>query len=235
MSKILIGGDSWGCGEWHKICVSHKGLEQYFTDAGYIVLNSSKGDSTNSESVRRLLGLLEESYTPGDVVFWFKTDTIRDIRPYDTFTEKLKQSGSIHDLIDSLSDKTYSSLQNLAVKYNTSINLIGGYSNLNVQLVSKYSNLLPLVPSMVDFLVGHVPVCSALTKDFRGISDWGIKNIDLSSLDYPISQQLIDYLDCMYHARDTIFRQPIFYPDGDHPNRNGHKLLFDYITKELNL
>jgi len=30
-------------------------------------------------------------------------------------------------------------------------------------------------------------------------------------------------------------KELIFHPDGLHPNREGHKILFDYIVKELNL
>ena len=32
-----------------------------------------------------------------------------------------------------------------------------------------------------------------------------------------------------------IFNDPIFYPDGAHPNREGHKVLYDFIKEKLNL
>jgi hypothetical protein len=40
---IFILGDSWGCGEWtinHSI--EHLGLEQFFNDDGYTVINKEK-------------------------------------------------------------------------------------------------------------------------------------------------------------------------------------------------
>ena len=49
--RILITGDSWGCGEWDGLNVdyrvTHAGIEQYLRDDGYDVENISIGGNNN--------------------------------------------------------------------------------------------------------------------------------------------------------------------------------------------
>ena len=80
MSKIFIGGDSWGCGEWTEQTVSHKGVEQYFINDNYTVFNSSEGGSSNKFSIDRLDKDLRDYYISGDIIIWIQTDPIRDLR-----------------------------------------------------------------------------------------------------------------------------------------------------------
>ena len=80
--KILIGGDSWGCGEWGYTNgiynVLHKGVEQYFLDDGHSVKNTSRGRSSNNDSIIRIKNELDEST---DYIIWFQSDPLRDCRP----------------------------------------------------------------------------------------------------------------------------------------------------------
>lgn len=58
--KILITGDSWGCGEWDGLNVdyrvTHSGIEQYLRDDGYTVENVSRGGYNNLESLEAING-----------------------------------------------------------------------------------------------------------------------------------------------------------------------------------
>lgn len=241
MKKVFIGGDSWGCGEWAHVAsiahkgVAHKGVETYFNEVGYNVINSSEGGVSNFISIGRLQESLKEKYSESDLIFWFKTDTIRDLHPnYYTLTNELKKFGNFKGLINFLSDNSYNKLNQLAVRHNTKIYLIGGYSSLIPDLLEKYDTLVPLVPSMVDLLVGHHEKYSAITKNFQGTTDWGINHINLNEYDLLAAGELIIELSNMCAAKDKIFQEKIFRPDGHHPNRHGHRILFDYIMKKLN-
>jgi hypothetical protein len=87
MKTILIGGDSWGCGEWawlskRKYGVSHLGLEQYLVDDGFSVVNCSEGGSSNRNSIDRVARQLELGNY--DHIIWFQSDPLRDLK-YTTF------------------------------------------------------------------------------------------------------------------------------------------------------
>jgi hypothetical protein len=237
MKKVFIGGDSWGCGEWtHEASIAHKGVETYFNEVGYNVVNSSAGKVSNFMSIDRLQESLKEKYSEADLIFWFKTDTIRDLHHnnYYTLTNELKKFGNFKGLINFLSDNSYNNLNQLAARHNTKIYLIGGYGSLIPDLLEKYDNLVPLVPSVVDLLVGHHEKYSAITKNFQGTTNWGIKHINLKEYDLSMAGELIIELSNMCAAKDNIFQEKIFWPDGHHPNRHGHRILFDYIMKKLN-
>ena len=233
MTKVFISGDSWGCGEWQYSHISHKGLEQYFIDNRFHVINSSKINSSNNESIERLENSLEKNYQSEDLIFWFKTDTIRDLRPYDNITKELNTFGSVRNLINYLSDKSYNKLNNISSRYSNKINVIGGFSNIVMNDIKKYKNLNPIVPSMVDLLVGNSKDLNDTTKNFQGLTDWIMEYIDLTELKFEIAENVINELTDIHRFRKKIFQKPIFYPDGYHPNREGHRILFDYIFKEL--
>ena len=54
--KIVIAGDSWGCGEWLRgdlrknvaTDIVHGGLAQYLTEDGHTVVNLSQGGASNT-------------------------------------------------------------------------------------------------------------------------------------------------------------------------------------------
>ena len=52
--KIIIAGDSWGVGEWTDGQRTHRGLEQYLSDAGHIVINLSRGGMSNMSIIDAL-------------------------------------------------------------------------------------------------------------------------------------------------------------------------------------
>jgi hypothetical protein len=213
--KIVIAGDSWGCGEWDFVngnyTVSHLGLEKYLTDYGCEVYNLSKGGSSNHVSVNTLSYKFVKILNP-DIVFWFQTDPIRDLRPYNktffpqTVSDLIKQQ---HVLIN----KTYARLNALGMK----INCIGGTVKL-FPSIANYPNLNSFMGSVVEFFGGTAP-------EFW-ISDW-IQCDDLISS---------DFLDELYTTGNTGINHPNralpkewFSPDGIHPNRFAHQKIFEFI------
>jgi len=238
MSKIFIGGDSWGCGEWTEQTVSHKGVEQYFINDNYTVFNSSKGSSSNKFSIDRLSKDLQEYYSPGDIIIWIQSDPIRDLRvgeqgEYgDNIYVALKNSNSSFNQLEKyLLTASYDKLSNLAGIHNTTIHVIGGLRNIDFTALSKFKNLNMLVKSWVYLLINRY---GDENHGFAA-SDWGIDNFLIDQLPNDTKLQLVDNLYEIHSRHQSISRFGIFRPDGQHPNRNGHKHLYNIIKKKLNL
>ena len=111
-ADIVIIGDSWGCGEWGQNVVTHTGLEQYLTDAGYVVTNLSKGGSSISYAIQALKNYLTTQNT--DIVLFVQTDPIRSLSPYTNLTQAIKQSGSVKNLAKEILLNSYRQLNDIA-------------------------------------------------------------------------------------------------------------------------
>jgi hypothetical protein len=87
--RILIAGDSWGCGEWAIFGrkVAHLGLQTYLTEYGCEVTNVSVGGYSNKDSINSIKNKLISTYTC-DSIIWFQTDPIRDLKPYKDNADK---------------------------------------------------------------------------------------------------------------------------------------------------
>jgi hypothetical protein len=243
--KIFIAGLSWGRGEWVGPNVVHRGIEQYFTDAGYTVFNVSKPRSTHTRVNQLLDQSLAEHYADGDLIFWIQADPIIDViadeltgklvkQKLPRLSERLQQAGSLTKLITEQQQNIYCELNNIAVKYNTQIYAIGGTYNLN-PIISDFSNLTMFVRSWINMLVGHYAEYTRSNDINFGVTHtWSIDNVDFSTYNIDLATAISNEIT----ERTTniiMFREDIFHPDGVHPNRDGHRVLYDYITKEMNL
>lgn len=227
--NILIAGDSWGCGEWDfrlitktatEISISHKGTEQYFLDNGYNVVNLSSGNSSCSDSLEQLSIFFNSSESEDIVVVWFQTDPLRNLRPYTNFRNQIKTYNDMLVLNDQILDSTY----NLLNQFNKKIVCIGGCSKLNLELINKYPNLIPLIPSVPEFLIENY------TAPELWISDW------FYSEHFKVDTADINKLVYISKAKENLKRYPaLFFPDGEHPNRHGHKLIFEHLIKHENI
>lgn len=243
--KVFITGDSWGCGEWTRNdtdgWISHKGLEQYFIDDGHMVFNSSAGGSSNTAAIDRLSVNLAAQFTPGDYIFVFQTDPIRNLRSRlseynkSVLTAAIQKADGVENLILDLIRTDYDKLNTVAQEHNAVIYVIGGLCNINLRLIKEFEFLLPLVPSFSHMLVGHMPEYVTLNEESVVLDpDWTIHDIDINSYDYALQTKIVKELH-KHKENSIISREEIFYPDGVHPNRHGHKILFDYIKNTLAL
>ena len=215
-SKILIVGDSWGCGEWgldphsKKYTVLHKGLEQYLIDFGCTVTNLSVGGCSNDSIFRTLKEQIQFSY---DVIIWFQTDPLRNLRPYLENLEIFKKEKDDFILVhDELLDLTYKKFNSL----NTPIYCLGGTTRLDLDLMKKYSNLHPVIPSIAEFF-GDVQVRiwpSSWVQEFA------------SKYEKIFTESLLNYL---YSECNINLSVKWFYPDGGHPNRAAHEKIFECL------
>jgi hypothetical protein len=233
MSKnIIIAGDSWGCGEWPRkqgFEIEHKGLEQYFIEYGYTVVNLSKGGSSNSESIKRLI---QHGINVNDIVFWIMSGPFRDLMPdVKKITKALVDAQGVYSLLRNLMQKSFNELNQIGHP----INLIGGLCNIDTDISSSYNNLTALIPSWVNLLVGNMPEYThSKNQNFVMIPGIFINYVNLSEIEQDLAKSIIDDLYTI-DKNMLVFREDVFRPDGCHPNRHGHKILFDSIVNALEI
>jgi hypothetical protein len=156
MAKIFIGGDSWARGEsWE---FKHLGLQEYFTDDGYEVINASILGASNHDSIEILNNHLKKDYLPGDIIFWVQSEPLRDLRPtvppYSTMPARIESAGGIYNLMRELLHSNYITLNLMGANYGTIIHVIGGLSSIGD--VTEFKHVNPLVPSWTELLVGNI-------------------------------------------------------------------------------
>lgn len=213
-SKILIVGDSWGCGEWPvpsklvEYLPVHLGLEFYLREYGCSVTNVSHGGYSNDDIFISLKNQIQNQH---DAIFWFQTDPLRNLRPYTNNLEIFKKEKEDFILAhDELLDSIYEKFNSLGV----TIYCLGGYSKLNLSLMEKYSNLFPIIPSIIELLgENHIKIWP---------SEWIRCNETTSVFSYSLTEYL--YKEC-----GQKLSRLWFFPDGRHPNRHAHKKIFKYL------
>jgi hypothetical protein len=217
--KILIGGDSWGCGEWGyydgdhitgKYGILHSGLEYYLRADNHTVINTSLGRSSNRESIVRL-----KTHLDCDAIFWFQSDPLRDCKiNCKTFDEVIELN--ISSLL-----QNYNELNSL----NKTIHVIGGCGKINTAMISKFTNLIPLIESVPQFLYPDFVHPDIWISDF--VWDDLYNTVDNNMLSQLLERKKI--VDSMHDGKYYKY----FQPDGRHPNRLGHQKIYEFIKIRL--
>jgi hypothetical protein len=234
--KVFIFADSWGSGEWKNHKINHLGLESFFHDIGYTVMNYSIPGGSNNDSIRKFKSVINDIGN-NDYIFFITTDATRDL-PYnkEILTDILIQNQTLPLLIDKLLDSSYNKLNELCSANNLNIYMIGGLSNLDSSMQS-YKNLIPIVPSWINLLVGHFDDYKNICDDskFRILSNpkFTINNINLTRCPLDVADKLIEDFHLYQESNSLVFREEIFRPDGVHPNKEGHRILFETLLKKL--
>jgi hypothetical protein len=220
--KILLAGDSWGVGEWgperlpgrH---VSHLGLEQYLRNDGHDVDNVSIAGGCLQRIAKSLLNTELEKY---DYIFVFVTDTFRslgfDLKTFWSSKDDIKKVKEHHQNV------LHSFLHELN-SLNKKIVLLGALTKVTKKDVKGFKNLTVGISSIIELLIpGYTQHEICFTETLQGIP----RNIDKELFEYVWEQSF----------RWTELQDiPIFYPDGGHPNREGHKKIFIYLKEKFQL
>jgi hypothetical protein len=261
----LIGGDSWGLGELQEILsntgqyyhkITHGGLEQYLTELGYTVINSSMGGASNKFSIDLLEHSLDTNYNDGDLVLWIKTDPTRNFGNHSLddlvrekilledysgikhdFTQTIKQSGGLLNALKDISTADYSRLNDLAEQYHTKIYLIGGHCPIYTELADKFTSLEVVTESWVELALSDFVEYQGQFRKWllpfpRPLTS--LAYIELSSLDEAVAVSVIDELNQMESAYQML-REDVWTNDKVHLNRQAHKILFDFVVTKFNL
>jgi len=253
LPNIFVAGCSWARGEWQKIPpkVTHRGIMQYFEDDGYTVVDVTQARSSNSRVIKSLEEKLDKYYKEGDIVIFINADPVLDlimpelaelnlkrnptVSGLPKFSKYILEAGGLDNLIDQTQHNNYIELDCLAQKFNTHIHCIGSTFNNNTTLIEKFPTLNNLVMSWVYLLVGHFAEYEFINNPKFGISHtWELAYIDLSLYTPEFAEQVSAEF-APYKKNFYILEEGIFHPDGLHPNREGHKILYDRITQLLNL
>lgn len=234
MANILICGDSWGCGEWNTECtqVTHTGLEQYLRDDDHEVYNISKGGCSNLDSSTRLDLWFEKFGRPHiDQILVFQTDYARDHKhhtnPQDWHAKYLP------DLAAQWVERFYHRLSELAQKYHTPVWIIGGMSDTVWfdQMNLDYPGCEIACQSLVNLILNNDhrvdnPVYSWYSADGEPLLH------EAKRLDFDLACT-IDLINQGFERESLLRENPqFFYPDGKHPNRHAHGLLYQFLKQK---
>ena len=112
--------------------------------------------------------------------------------------------------------------------YGKTIYLLGGVNKIPLDMVKKYPNIVPIMPSVVEFITPHLGEHNDLW--------WGQWILGIPYLDYNIDclERIVNNKERIDYIVDPDFKK-YYWPDGKHPNRLGHKVIFDYLCEQLKI
>lgn len=214
--KVLIVGDSWGCGEITNVdhnsrpIIRHSGVEQYLKDDGHKVVNLSRFGGSNADAYH----FLQKYHKNYDTIIYWHTDPFRDLcwHHHETWWDDPEEMLAKQR---DLRQANYEKFNRLGRR----ILCLGGCSPLT-PVIDHFSNLVAVLDKVTEFLLPN------FTHPDIWVSNW------LSPLsDCRPPEKMINFLLSQKFQRDALLQEPLFIPDGQHPNRHGHKIVYDYLIK----
>tara|TARA_B100001093_G_scaffold499343_1_gene548490 strand:+ start:1645 stop:2313 length:669 start_codon:yes stop_codon:yes gene_type:complete len=210
--KILIAGDSWAMGEWpekQEDDIQHKGLEQYLIDDNHTVVNISMGGDPHNVILENLK-TIDEKF---DIAFVFTVDPHSKMED-ENFWQKDFSYEDYYNRHKQAIRKFVLGLDKLNIG---PIKLLGGSSKC-LQEYTQDTSIEIAIPSIIELLIP------------------GIKQYDMCFqyhhhlLDESINAEIVDKVYEQAKIFDSIFyKEPIMYPDGEHPNREGHYKIYEVL------
>lgn len=254
---IIIAGDSWACGEWviDKEQLSHGGLCQYLHDHGYPVINLGTPAGSNAQTINKLNhfflanGAMKHQI---QAVIVIQTEWHRDFR-------NLNAKNNMHDIFKLANyyglDPARDIFRQLGISNTKDFHArtMSHFYNQLEKLVEIYqlNCKISLIGGCSDIMTDVVPTdCSSIEIICKSWIDLCLDENTSTTIDLKIPLSLLDYLKKKFNDLDYIIEwmslcdvrrskllsnKDLFYPDGWHPNRIGHKILFDLIIQKMNL
>lgn len=234
--RILLAGDSWGCGEWKVYnpkleasldAINHKGLEAYLINDNHDVKNVSVPGASlknihyqvRKQGKKYLLGgEVDTDFTPYDATFVIVTDTLRDIDRGTIWDSAY----SYQDYVDIHNNKLHefiSSLNMLNQKKYGQIYLMGGLTKVTSDLV-KHTNLKIAIPSILELIVPN-------SKQHNVIFVHHLDTISKRNT----NKKAVKKIYAQNNLWNLYTKEPIMWPDGQHPNRQGHFKIYQYLKE----
>jgi hypothetical protein len=239
MKTVIIAGDSWGCGEWRTIGndyhISHRGLAAYLLthDPSVSVINLSQPGGSNRITASYISNFLRtNTHLQISHIVVFQTEWIRDLEKQNPIIIDKDLSHGYIGLKNRLISKFYGALSASSIKYDVPIQLIGGcsdtlwFDNFKVE----YPGVNTACQSLTNMLLKNNhrnpdPVYSIFTKTDQSVIDYIKQRISPADLELLLTD--ID------KGQDRLCQWKknlnFFYPDGGHPNRTAHKVLYNYL------
>jgi hypothetical protein len=222
---LVTSGDSWSKGEWDiinkKHTVSHQGINQYFADDGYKVVNLH--GFSNKISIKKLEKYLETN-SP-DVILYFFTDPFRDFTDpsnssiFYKISKTLTSINNFQDMHEKLINDTLKKLDSL----NKKIYVLGGCQRLEKR---KFNNIEIFLESVSEF------ICNDYKHPKFWDSGWSFY-IDFKNLDKKFFYFIEEQNKLQWNMLTDQYASQ-FRPDGFHPNRHGHYKLYKFLKENIN-
>jgi hypothetical protein len=234
--KILIAGDSWGCGEWESFKILHSGLTQYCHDAGHLVFNISKPGGSNICTYDRIHHFLQTNqHLQIQCVIVFQTEWTRDIVTEDQSTIAEDLMHGYHALKHRLMDRFYYRLSQTSTEHNIPIHIVGGCSDTIWfdQIENEHRGIRMGCHSLTNLLLEHnhrilEPAYAVFSLSASKSINYIKQHLNTKDLEL-----LLDDIDIGHQRLDQWKKhKEFFWPDGAHPNRHGHEVLFNFLKDQ---
>lgn len=240
---VIIAGDSWARGEWNWNYkkkykeISHRGIEQYLLDDNIDVINLGVGGSSNYEVVNRL-NLYFERFDSKNIsaILIFQTEYTRDFRFFNIdslYKYHLDNFSSHIHLRDKWIEYFYYQLSVLSQKINVPVWILGGASDTVWfdNMPEYYPGCNILCQSITNLIVNNNH--QIIQPVYSWYSNSSVEFIKEVRRKYQDTQELLESINLGFEREYLIMAHPEwFYPDGVHLNRNGHKVLYEFIKKK---
>ena len=239
MKTLIIVGCSWSAGEWGaqpdgNHGVIHPGLTEFLSCEGYNVINLSHPGSGMNHFLAVLRPFLQlNSHLNISRFFFVQTDLGRDFDGTVPFSNNntptkdyfLSSTGEFDILngIKTLWLNYYKTLNMIAKNYNVNIDIIGGLTDVIVDF-NEFDHLKCMLNSWPQLMDSSESSCVLEQHGIRWLNN-----------NFPNQKkEILPYVENVLRRRDYWKSRPdLYYPDGGHPNRIGHKILSDYIINSI--
>ena len=236
---IIVSGCSWACGEWDRgdlhHGVSHPGLSIYLNEAGYRTVNLGIPAGSNLQVADKISGwILRHADVKVDKIIVFQTEYTRDWRMrFDEDYGKIERYDSLCNIMIA---RFYHRLIEVASDAACEVCLIGGVSDTwEPELVERnYPGIRIVCQSMTNLLINNHPrIANPIFSWYHIESRPLVEEVKRYLNNDELDKFLIE-IERGAQRENLVFGTPeYFWPDGVHPNRVGHKKLFDFLTDQL--
>ncbi len=233
----IIAGDSWGCGEWDAVdgChqVVHTGLSYYLEESGARVTNLSAGGLSNLDIVGRISAWLERfpDQVP-DKILVFQTEYTRDYKHRNSTLDDLNVN-SFSDIANRWISRFYQRLSEISLEHKCPVAMIGGASDTMWfdSMSQHYPGCTIACQSVSNLLINHEHRTNRPVFSWYSTHDQDLITHARTQLSDPAD--IIDAINRGFERERHVAEHPnLFYPDGCHANRTGHKILFDFLKSQ---
>lgn len=254
MTKLVLSGCSWSCGEWWfeqgypwkqwqvsnlaaRSSVIHAGMTEFLRDT-FDIINISQSASSNWENLWTMRNFYENNPQWQSAHFvWFQTDFLRPQGSWlwQVDYEYLMQRHGLMDFYQASAEKFYVLMNEFADTYDKVIYICGGLADIDASMLKSYPNLVPLNLSWIKLLCeNHEPSIVPVSGPSGALLTYLKKTAC-----HKLLTELFDHMDLQRDKFESMLLSGWFGPCvGDfHPNRYAHKIMAqriqDFLQEDL--
>jgi lysophospholipase L1-like esterase len=227
---ILIAGDSWAAGEWINSTLTHGGLTEYLIDQNYKVVNLGYPGGSNDQSIVRIENFLTLNNKLNiQNIIVFQTEWIRSpILPPDL------DSGYL-ELKNRIISRFYYHLTRISTKFNIPIQVVGGCSDTIWldKFNAEYPGVSIVCQSFTNLILNGDHKISTPVYSLMGSQHISVINLLKKQFPHSELELILKDLELGYQRSNVWSKnRELFWPDGFHPNKQAHKLLFELLKQQ---